>query len=534
MTRKASVRLVVAGLLAVTTASILYKVLVLDYTFVDIIPQTSYQVELSMHFAGTGDDVVVRTFLPASDERQTVSDETSSAPGLDFSRESTPLFVRGEWIRARASGPHQILYSFRAQIRPVTYSIPGAMRTPDTYPQGFEQYLKPTEVIQTEHPAIREIGQRILPADRSTPRTLKAIYDQVLAMGSRPFKGTTDAVTAAKLGEASCNGKSRLFIALARRAGIPSRLVGGVILATGSKRTSHQWVEAWVGGHWVPFDGLNGHFASLPGNYLALYRGDEALFVHSRNIGFDYRFDIRRRVVTNDRMAGFLGGHAFNLYRALQSFRRVNISLNILQFLLVIPLGVLVVVLSRNVFGIRTFGTFLPALMAMAARETGLLPGIAAFLIVLAVGLAARWPLDRLGILHTPKLAILMIVVVFTLLGLTVVADLVRAESTSTLGAASLFPIAILTITTERIALMLTEEGPRKTLTTVLQTLLVTSACYGVMSSLAIQALMLAFPELLLAVAAMNLGIGTWTGLRVAEMMRFGELWSKREEPTHG
>jgi transglutaminase-like putative cysteine protease len=56
-------------------------------------------------------------------------------------------------------------------------------------------------------------------------------------------------VTAAKLGEASCNGKSRLFIALARRAGIPSRLVGGVILSTGVKRTSHQWVEAYVSGH---------------------------------------------------------------------------------------------------------------------------------------------------------------------------------------------------------------------------------------------------------------------------------------------
>ena len=530
MTRRNAVRLVIASLLAVTAGSILYKGIVLGYTFADIIPRTSYHVELSMHFTGSGEDLVVRTFLPASDDRQAVTDELASAPELDFRRESTPLFVRGEWTRYQASGPHQILYSFSAQIKPVAYSIPEAARIPDTYPQGFEQYLKATDVIQTEHPVIKAIAQRVLPADRSALRNLKANYNHVLAMGGRPFKGTTDAVTAAQLGEASCNGKSRLFIALARRAGIPSRLVGGVILTSGAKRTSHQWVEAWVGGHWIPFDGLNGHFGSLPGNYLALYRGDEALFVHSRNIGFDYRYDIRRRTVTNDRMAGFLGGHAFNLYRALQSFRRVNISLNLLQFLLVIPLGVLVVVLSRNVFGIRTFGTFLPALMAMAVRETGLAAGLVAFVVVLGVAIAVRWPLDRLGILHTPKLAIMMIVVVFTLLGLTVVADLLRVESASTLGAATLFPIAILTITSERVALMLTEEGLRKTLWTVLQTLAVTSVCYGIMSSLAIQALLLAFPELLLAVAAMNLWIGTWTGLRVAELVRFRELWTKREE----
>ena len=121
-----------------------------------------------------------------------------------------------------------------------------------------------------------------------------------------------------------------------------------------------------------------------------------------------------------------------------------------------------------------------------------------------------------------------------TLLGLTVVGDLLRVEGVSTIGAATLFPIAILTITSERLALSLSEDGVAKTLVVFLQTLAVTAACYGIMSSLAIQALMLAFPELLLAVAAMNLWIGTWTGLRVVELLRFKELWAQREEAPRG
>ena len=60
-----------------------------------------------------------------------------------------------------------------------------------------------------------------------------------------------------------------------------------------------------------------------------------------------------------------------------------------------------------------------------------------------------------------------------------------------------------------------------------------TAVCYAVISSLALQALMIAFPELLLSVAAFNLWIGTWTGLRVSEMIRFRELWTRREEPNH-
>ncbi|MEL7219627.1 MAG: transglutaminase family protein, partial [Pseudomonadota bacterium] len=97
-------------------------------------------------------------------------------------------------------------------------------------------------------------------------------------------------MTALRLGRASCNGKGRLFVALARTNGIPARLVGGVILNEGSKKTSHQWLEVLIEGRWVPFDPTNGHFATLPENYLRLYTGDHALFRHTRNINFDYLF----------------------------------------------------------------------------------------------------------------------------------------------------------------------------------------------------------------------------------------------------
>ncbi len=526
MSRKTAIRLIVAILLAVMTALVLYKVLVLGYTYASLIPRTSYSVDLSMTFRGIGEDLSVRTFLPASDDSQTISDEVSSAPNLSFRREQTPLNVIGEWSRYSAEGPFQVLYSFNAQLRPARYELDPGLRIPDHYPKGFNQYLAATETIQLDHPLIRELSERARDPQRRVRATLKGIYDYVSSLGGRPFKGTTDAVTAAKLGEASCNGKSRLFVALARNNGLPARLVGGLILTPGSKRTSHQWVEAYVAGHWVPFDGLNSHFAELPDNYLSLYRGDEALFTHSPDIGFDYRFTIQRRILPNDRLAGFLGGHAFNLYKALSSFRRVNISLNVLKFLLMIPFGVLVVVVARNVIGLSTFGTFLPALMAVAARETGLLAGIAGFLVILAVTALVRLPLNRLGVLHTPKLAILMVAAILTMLGLTVLADLVRVDALASVGAVTLFPIAILTITAERISLSLEEQGWQKTALTMFWTLLVMSLAFLTMEAVALQALILAFPELFLGVVALNLWIGSWTGLRLMELLRFRSLYS--------
>ena len=81
----------------------------------------------------------------------------------------------------------------------------------------------------------------------------------------------TCSLTALRLGEASCNGKSRLLVALARNAGIPARLIGGLVLRRGSTRTSHQWAEAWVAGHWLPIDPTNHHFAELPAHCERLF-----------------------------------------------------------------------------------------------------------------------------------------------------------------------------------------------------------------------------------------------------------------------
>ena len=67
--------------------------------------------------------------------------------------------------------------------------------------------------------------------------------------------------------------------------------------------------------------------------------------------------------------------------------------------LLLIPIGTLVIVLMRNIVGIRTFGTFLPALIAGAASATGALWGVVGLLLVVLAVMAVRDRTDakRLG-----------------------------------------------------------------------------------------------------------------------------------------
>ena len=54
--------------------------------------------------------------------------------------------------------------------------------------------------------------------------------------------------------------------------------------------------------------------------------------------------------------------------------------------LLMIPIGALVILFLRNFVGVKTFGTFMPVLVALAFRETLLVWGIVLFVVIVVAG----------------------------------------------------------------------------------------------------------------------------------------------------
>ena len=216
---------------------------------------------------------------------------------------------------------------------------------------------------------------------------------------------------------------------------------------------------------------------------------------------------------------------AFNVWAL---FDRLHLPFTLLRTVLMLPVGALLVVVFRNVFGIPTFGTFLPALIAAAAGETGVLWGLVAICIVMLTVAAARLALNRFGLLHSPTLAILLAVVVMTMLGTAMVADRLGLVALTHI---TYFPIAVMAIASERFYLNLVESGPSKAFKHLGGTLTVVAACYLVMNSLAMQVLVSGFPELLLLVIAADMYLGRWIGVRVAELFRFKGLIIR--EATH-
>lgn len=515
---KKSLNITIAAFLIIPALLIFYKIRFLGYTLANIIPQVNYEITMKMSFDGFGDPVNIKTYLPAYDDRQSISAESNSSPGLIFEIKSENTGRTGIWTAENPKGRQNIEYAFTVYAEHVKYEIDKNASVPDSYPAGIRGALAATQYIQTGDPVIKEISAKNIPDTKNINEILKACFNYALGLKARSFKGLTDAVTAAKLGEASCNGKSRLFAALVRKAGIPVRLVGGIIMTQGTKKTSHQWAEAYVNGYWVPFDTLNNHYAEIPGNFLRLYTGDEVLFTRDADINFNYTFKTRKTFVANSDLMPGLQNSFLNAYNVWDAFAKIGVSRDLLKIIVMLPLGAFIIVIFRNVIGFQTFGTFLPALIAAASRETGFGWGILGFISVILLVSLIHYPLDRWGILHTPKMGILLVCVVACICGLAVLGVKTGLHSLSYM---SLFPLAVLTITAERFAITQTEEGLPTALKVMFMTIIAVGFCYLAMNSLAMESMFLSFPELFLTLIALNLWLGRWIGVRVMELKRF-------------
>jgi len=515
-TPRRTVPIVIAALLVLPIASVVYKLVALGYSLADVMPRIEYRVTVAMTFDGHGRDLAVRTYLPVSDERQLISAEQDDSPDLHLAVESDGAGRLASWTGGAVGDRAAVRYHYSVLAEPIHYHLDPGLEVPAGYPASIAPWLRPEDAIQVDSPEIVATLARIGADHGDVAERLRRIYAFTSGLRQRPFKGTTDALTALRLGEASCNGKARLFVALARAAGLPARLVGGLVLASGSKKTSHQWVEVYVAGHWVPFCPTNRHFAELPATYLTLYRGDRALFRHSSDINFDYRFVTTASLVPSPRAK-----QSFRIFNVWALFDRLGLPFSLLRTILMLPIGALVVVVFRNVIGLPTFGTFLPALLAAAAGETGGGWGVVAVLIIVAVVVVARWAVHRLELLHSPTLAILLAAVAITILATALTAE---QAGLPRLTRITMFPLAVMAITAERFYLSLTEQGALAAGKELAGTLVVMLACFAVTSSLALQVLVIGFPEVLLAVVAADIYLGRWIGIRVSEYLRFRSL----------
>ncbi|MBQ0725423.1 MAG: hypothetical protein KBT51_08525 [Cycloclasticus sp.] len=472
-----------------------------------------------MSFDAEG-DIGISTYLPDNSDRVEIIDEKLISRDMDVEYRIGTDGRYAQWSGNSVS--KTIFYRALVSLQGVRFDISKNLEIPKEYADELTVYLKETSAVPVNHAEIKALWAQIKPNDTSsTYDVLHAIYNYSHhKIKPLPFKGFTDSLTALRLGVASCNGKSRLFASLARLNNLPARLVGGVILNGEKKKTSHQWIEIYIEDHWVPFDPTNGHFASLPRHYVGLYRGDHSMFKRTTNINFDYAFNSKEIKIAPALYRDTATPESF-IPNAATLMKELGLPLQTTYIFLLFPMCTLLITFLRNIVGVKTFGIFMPMLIAAASVYTGFFVGLLGFSMVLLLAFISHAVLGKFNILKIPRLAsIITITTIVSLIGVSNIAISQNIE----FGLLALFPVVIISFAVDRIHQMANESNWHDLLYSAAGTLLTLSLCYLVFSSFLLQGIFSLYPELLLTVLALQLFIGSWSGMRISEIIRFRHL----------
>ncbi len=117
------------------------------------------------------------------------------------------------------------------------------------------KFLKPTPFVQSDHPKIRKLANKILtnggdPLQRAS-KLVAWVYKNI---DKRPVISMPDAISTLENRVGDCNEHAVLLAALARAAGIPARIEAGLVYLNG-RFYYHAWNLVYVG-KWLTMDSL--------------------------------------------------------------------------------------------------------------------------------------------------------------------------------------------------------------------------------------------------------------------------------------
>ncbi len=488
----------------------LYKVLALGFPISPGEKADLWDVEVGVHFIARNKPVKVALFIPRSSERLAVVDENFISRGFGLTTTLIDGNRQAVWAIRRASGVQALYYRSLVQGLEPAKEEGAPVKAPPLVAAALEgPYLAAAEAL------LAEARQRSADLDTLIAQLLKRLGhpepdgDAALLLGPHP-----DLV---KVSEAA--------IQVLAQAQTPARLIHGVRLTLQSGEVQLQpWLQVYAEGRWHYYDPVSGE-AGLPDDFLIFARGTEPMMKVTGATKAQYTVHVRR---TEESGLDAAAARGRALHPQLVELSLLSLPIEtqgVYQVIMVVPLGTLLLLLMRNLVGIKTFGTFMPVLIGLAFRETQLLWGVALFSSLVAVGLSVRFYLERLKLLLVPRLAAVLTVVVLLMAVVSVLGHRLGLERGLSVA---LFPMVIMTMTIERMSIVWEERGAAEAIQQGLGSLLVAALAYLVMSAAAMQYLMFVFPELLLVVIAVSLLLGRYTGYRLTELRRFKALGTAR------
>lgn len=458
-----------------------------------------WEVEALVSFEAKDGPVTASLALPTAPPGYRLLSENTASSGYGLYYVDEASGRRAEWTIRKADGKQQLYYA--AQL----------LATPESEPDDVTPPELPETVIW-EHPQGTAARQLI---EQAHARSADA-FSLARELARRLSQQQDDEDVRLLLQHHS---PAELLTRLLQEAGIRARVVHGLMLADGRRRqVMNAWVHVYDDDRRQLINPRTGK-TGRPHNLLLWETEGIPLLEVSGGSDSQVTFSMIRRdapattAVRNDFSQGTLLDFSIHSLPLEEQALFKNI--------LLIPIGALVVVLLRVLVGIKTSGTFMPVLIALAFMQTTLFTGVVAFLLIVATGLMIRSYLSHLNLLLVARVSAVIITVILIISAYSVLAYHLGINQGLVI---TFFPMIILSWTIERMSILWEEEGAREVLVQGGGSLLTAVLAYLAMNDPLVRHLTFNFLGLQLVLMAVILMLGNYSGYRLLELRRFTPL----------
>ncbi|AMD01016.1 inactive transglutaminase family protein [Halomonas chromatireducens] len=458
--------------------------------------RTIWEVEAIIDFTALGDPVRVDLALPQHQRGYRLLTENTASPGYGLSFLQDETGRRAQWSIREAAGSQQLYYSARLLV------------TEDR--RQRELPVPPLREVIWERPYDTAAAQVI---ERAWTRSADpyTFARELIHDFSEDRQGENARLLLTQF------DRSTLLVRLLNQAGVPAREASGLLLEDGRRRqTLTPWIQVFAGeDNWSIFNPTTGQ-QGQPENLLLWESGGRAVLEVQGGTNSRVTFSMLSR---NQPAAAAVRSQLAD--DTLLNFSIHSLPLEeqaLFQTILLIPIGALVVVFLRIMVGIKTSGTFMPVLIALAFIQTTLPTGLIGFLLIVAVGLVIRNYLSYLNLLLVARVSAVIITVIAIISIFSVLSYRVGLNAGLTI---TFFPMIILAWTIERMSILWEEEGPKEVLIQGGGSLVTAVLAYLAMNNPWIRHITFNFLGVQLIIMSLILLLGNYTGYRLLELRRF-------------
>lgn len=485
----------------------LYRHIVLDVPLTDTETINSWMVESNLRFNADNNTPIKASFnIPYLPPHFAILDEYFVSRSYGVTTNLNGYNRQTVWSIRRGHGAQSLYY--RAIFRQ-TDSDESSLPKPTT--------IKSQPLDDSQRSAVESITSQVRQSSADIQTFAQATIKEL-----NKKDGNAKLLVGNQFNDESIINAGVLILNQSKIFAIP---VKGIYLNQQSKTDLKSLLAVFNGKSWMYINPRTGS-AGLPKEFLIWQYGNVPLFEVAG--GYKPQFSL---TVSPTPMNALSVAKSRGLQTDSQLLRFSLLQLPVnaqatYKILLTVPIGAFIILLLRNFVGIKTFGTFMPVLIALAFRETHVIWGISLFVIIVSFGLLARFYLDQLRLLLVPRLAAILTVVILLMIFISVVSQNLGLDGGLSVA---LFPMVILTMTIERMCITWDERGASEAIKSGIGSLGAAVISYWAMSYEPLQYLVFAFPELLLVLLAMILWFGQYRGYRLFELKRFKALASAIE-----